>query len=44
MGGDMELLPLDERASWRFFEFSNCSLEGQGGMGGGVFLIVDVLG
>jgi len=44
MGGDKELLPLIERVSWHFFELSICSLEGQGGMGGGIFLIVDILG
>jgi len=44
MGGDKELLPLIEHVSWHFFELSICSLEGQGGMGGGIFLIVDILG
>ena len=39
-----ELLPLVERVSWCFFELSICSLEGQDGIGGGVFLIVAVLG
>jgi len=44
MGKDKELLPLIECVSWHFFELSICSLEGQGKMGGGIFLIVDVLG
>ena len=38
------LLPFVERASCRFFEVSICSLEGRGGIGGGVFLDVVVLG
>ena len=44
MGEDKELLHLIECVSWHFFELSICSLEGQGKMGGGIFLIVDVLG
>jgi len=30
-------------ASWHFFKLSICSLEEQGGMGGGIFLIIDAL-
>jgi len=44
MREDKELLLLIKHTSWHFFELSICSLKGQGGMGGGIFLIIDVLG
>ena len=44
MEGDRELLPLVEHISCHFFKLSICSLKGRGGMDGGIFLIIAILG